>query len=104
MTLLIGNFKTIVAYLWICGAKSKSTPLSPTIVVPGLLLSSVVVILLFSPKHSNDSPSDSDEHCDDFVDGSLIEIKIIVSLIFKIYSSLKNSFFSNFQQYKFQAY
>lgn len=57
-------------YLWICGAKSRSTPVSPT-TVPDLLLSIRAVMWSFSPKHSNDSPSESDEHCDDFVDGSM---------------------------------
>lgn len=59
-----------MAYLWICGAKSRSTPVSPT-TVPDLLLSIRAVMWSFSPKHSNDSPSESDEHCDDFVDGSM---------------------------------
>ena len=44
-----------------------STPVSTTIVRG--LLSITDVIWSFSPKHSNDSPSESDEHCDDF-DGS----------------------------------
>lgn len=52
-----------------------STPVSTTIVP--VLLSIFDVIWSFSPKHSNDSPSESDEHCDDF-DGSVKgnEIKI----------------------------
>lgn len=81
MTSLTSNFKHI-SYLWICGAKSKSTPLST--IVPELLLSIDDVI---SPKHSNDSPSDNDEHCDDFVDGSG-DKKIIRSFKNLIYSAL----------------
>lgn len=43
-----------------CGANSKSTPPPPLTPLTPVVPSGVSL----SPKPSNDSPSDSDEHCD----------------------------------------
>lgn len=56
-----------ISYFWKCGAKSRSTPSLSTVMGTEEFWASIVDDMWsFSPKHSKDSPSESEEHCDDF--------------------------------------